>query len=186
MRTTLMAAALALCAVAQPVLGAEDDSEFQITPRIGQGELRLDAFENVDDDLHETETYGVGIGFGVKTPIGVLFEVGADSQGNIEIFDEDAEFSLTQRYIAVGYQLELGDGWRLIPKVSRARWKLRSEGLFDFTEENDREVRGYEYAYEATIGRKVSRVLTLGLNYKQGNYEFGRARAVSFVVQLGI
>ena len=45
MRTTLIATAAALLAIAQPVLSAEDDSEFQITPRIGQGELRLDAFD---------------------------------------------------------------------------------------------------------------------------------------------
>lgn len=187
MRTAILAATLAMCAITQPALSAEDDSEFQITPRIGQGELRLDAFEGVDDNLHETDTYGVGIGFGVKTPIGVLFEIGGDSQGNVEIFDDDEEFSLTQRYVAVGYQLELGDGWRLIPKVSRVRWKLRSdEGLFDFHDDDDKEIRGYEYVYEATIGRQVSRVVTLGLNYKQGNYDFGRARALSFVVQIGI
>jgi hypothetical protein len=189
MRSTLMAATLALFAVAQPVLSAEGDSEFQITPRIGQGELRIDAFEGVNDELHEMDTYGLGIGFGVKTPIGLLFEVGGDWQGKILIFDDDdkLEFNLTQRYIAVGYQLELGDGWRLIPKVSRARWKLRSdEGLFDFNDDDEREMRGYEYVYEATIGRKVSRVLTLGLNYKHGEYDFGRARVVSFVVQLGI
>lgn len=187
MRTSIIAATLALCAVMQPAFGAEDDSEFQITPRIGQGELRLDAFDGVDAELHETDTYGFGIGFGVKTPIGVLFEVGGDSQGNIEIFDDDEEFNLTQRYVAIGYQFELGDGWRLIPKVSRVRWKLRSdEGLFDFNDDDDKEMRGYEYVYEGTIGKQVSRVLTLGLNYKQGDYDFGRARVVSFVVQVGI
>ncbi len=183
-RILVLAATLAVCAVLRPAM-ADDGSEFQITPRIGQGELRLDAFEG-SDDLHETDTYGFGVGFGVKTPIGLLFEVGGDSQGNLEIFDDDEEFSLTQRYLAVGYQFELGDGWRLIPKVSRVRWKLRSDaGLFDF-HDDDKELRGYEYVYEATIGRQVSRALTLGLNYKQGHYDFGRARAVSFVVQIGI
>ena len=57
----------------------------------------------------------------------------------------------------------------------------------DFVDsEDDQELRGYEYMYEATVGRKVSRVLTLGLNYKQGDFEFGKAREVSFVVQFGI
>lgn len=185
MRTLLLAATLAACAAVQPAI-AEAESEFQITPRIGLGELKLDAFAG-DEALHETDTYGLGVGLGVKTPIGVLLEVGSDAQGNIEIFHDDEEFSLRQHYIAVGYQFELGDGWRLIPKVSRVRWKLRShEGLFDFHDDDGREMRGYEYVYEATIGRKVSRALTLGLNYKQGDYDFGRARAVSFVVQIGI
>jgi hypothetical protein len=187
MNKTLVAIAL-LLGIAQSASSA-DDSEFQITPRIGQGELRIDAFEDVDENLRETDTYGLGIGFGVLTPIGVIVEVGADSQGNVEIFDDDEEFSLTQRYVAIGYQLELGDGWQIIPKVSRAQWKLRSdEGLFDFSDDNDNdeEMRGYEYVYEATLARKVSRVLTLGLNYKQGDFDFGKARALSFVVQIGI
>jgi hypothetical protein len=185
MNKILVAAALIL-GFAQCATSAED-SEFQITPHIGQGELKIDAFEGVDDELHETDTYGLGIGFGVLTPIGVVIEIGADSQGNIEIFDDDEEFSLTQRYIAVGYQLELGDGWRITPKVGRASWKLRSdEGLFDFNDDDDRELRGYEYVYDVTVARKVSRVLTLGLNYKQGDFDFGKARALSFVVQFGI
>lgn len=186
MKTTMLATLLAMCALGHSAIGAERDSEFQITPRIGQGELQVDAFEGIDQNLHESDIYGAGIGFGVKTPIGVIFEIGADSHGNIDIFDDDDEFSLSQRYVAVGYQLELGDGWRVIPKVSRVRWKLRSDdGLFDF-HSDDKEIRGYEYVYEATIGRQVSRVLTLGLNYKHGDYDFGRARALSFVVQIGI
>jgi hypothetical protein len=183
MKKAVFAAVLALCAVAQPALS--ENSEFQITPRIGQGELRLDEFELADPDLYETDTYTYGLGLGVKTPIGLLFEIGADAQGNVGFFDD--EFSLTQRYIAVGYQFELGDGWRLIPKVGRVRWKLRSdEGPFHFHEHAAEEIRGYEYVYEATIGKKISRVVTLGLNYKQGDYDFGRARALSFVVQIGI
>jgi hypothetical protein len=181
----MTAAALALLGAAQASIAAE--SEFQITPRIGQGELKIDAFEGLGEDLRETETYGLGIGFGVLTPIGVVLEVGADSHGRLEIIDEDDDFSLSQQYVAVGYQIELGDGWRLTPKVGRARWKLRSDhSLLDFNSSDNDELRGYEYVYEATIARKVSRVITLGLNYKQGDFDFGRARAVSFVVQFGI
>jgi hypothetical protein len=188
MRTMLLAATLAACAITQPAL-AEKDSEFQITPRLGQGELRVDAFEGIDAGLHETDMYGLGIGLGVKTPIGLLIEVGVDSYGNLDFFDDDdeVEFALTNRYVAVGYQLELGDGWRLIPKVSRVQWKLRSDdGLFDWDGDDDRHIRGYEYVYEATIGRQVSRALTLGLNYKHGDYDFGEARLLSFVFQIGI
>ena len=182
----IAAAALLLGATAHSALAAE--SEFQITPRIGQGELRIDAFEGVNDELTETDVYNFGIGFGVLTPVGVVVEIGGESAGRFELFDEDDDFSLSTRYVALGYQFNLGDGWQITPKVSRVRWKLRSDdGLFDFTDsEDDKELRGYEYMYEATIGRKVSRVLTLGLNYKQGDFDFGKAREVSFVVQFGI
>lgn len=185
MRNTVLAATLAVCGLVQTAYAAE--SEFQITPRIGQGELEIDAFEGVNDELHETDTYGFGIGFGVLTPVGVVLEVGGESQGRMELFDEDDDFSLSTQYVALGYQIPLGDGWQLTPKVSRVRWKLRSDNsLLDFNSSDNDEMRGYEYMYEATIAKKVSRVLTLGLNYKQGNFEFGKARAVSFVVQFGI
>jgi len=185
MRTFSTIAAIALLSLAR--VGVAAESEFQITPRIGQGELTIDRFEGLNEDLRETETYGLGISFGVLTPIGVVFEVGGDSQGRFELVDEDNDFSLSQRYIAVGYQIPLGDGWQLTPKVGRARWKLRSDNsLLDFNSSDNDEMRGYEYVYEATIARKISRVVTLGLNYRQGDFEFGRARAVAFVVQFGI
>jgi hypothetical protein len=177
-------AAFALFGLAQTSQAAE--SEFQITPRIGQGELTIDHFAGVDEELRETETYGFGLSFGVLTPIGVVFEVGGDSHGRFEVVDEDDDFSLSQRYVAVGYQIPLGDGWQLTPKVARARWKLHSDNsLLDFNSSDNEEMRGYDYVYEATIARKVSRVVTLGLSYKQGDFEFGRARAASFVVQFG-
>jgi hypothetical protein len=186
MRNSLTtAAALALFACAHASFAAE--SEFQITPRIGQGELEIDQFEGVNEDLRETETYGLGISFGVLTPIGVVVEIGGDAQGRLEIIDEDDDFSLSQRYVAVGYQIPLGDGWQLTPKVARSRWKLTSDNsLLDFNSSDNDTLRGYEYVYEATIARKVSRVITLGLSYKQGNFDFGRARAVSFFAQFGI
>ena len=185
MRTFSTIAAITLFGLARVAVASE--SEFQITPRIGQGELTIDHFEGVNEDLRETETYGFGISFGVLTPIGVVVEVGGDSQGRFELVDEDNDFSLSQRYIAVGYQIPLGDGWQLTPKVGRARWKLRSDNsLLDFNSSDNDEMRGYEYIYEATIARKISRVVTLGLNYRQGDFEFGRARAVAFVVQFGI
>jgi hypothetical protein len=183
-RFVMTATALALLGVAQTSLAAE--SEFQITPRIGQGELKIDAFDGLDEDLREAETYGLGIGFGVLTPIGVVLEIGADSQGRLEIIDEDDDFSLSQQYVAVGYQIPLGDGWHLTPKVARARWKLRSDHtLLDFDSSDNEELRGYEYVYDVTVGRKISRVVALGLNYKQGDFDFGRARALSFAVQFG-
>jgi len=186
MRTMLLAATLAACAAVQPAL-AEADSEFQITPRIGQGELKLDAFAG-DEELHETDTYGLGVGFGVKTPIGVLFEVGGDSQGNIEIFDDDEEFSLTQRYIAVGYQFELGEGWRFVPMVGRVRWRLEGEqGAFLNPGPEEVEVmRGYDYYWEASVSRRISRVVALGIAYKQGDYTFGKSSSAAFMVTIGL
>lgn len=161
--------------------------EFQIAPRVGLGALRLDEFVGVNDDRDQSDTYGIGVGFGFLTPIGIVAELGADSFGDFDLFDSFDSVSLSQEYLSVGYQAELGDGWRLVPRVGRAHWKLRSEEgrLFNPGPEEEREIRGYNYFWEIGVSRRVSRVVTLGMNYRQGQYEFGRTRSAVFVVTLG-
>jgi hypothetical protein len=109
-----------------PLLAAER-TEFQISPRLGRGVLKLDQFRNVDEDLAELDTGGLGVSFAVVTPIGLLVEAGTESYGNFGFFNADDEFVLRQDYAALGYQFELGDGWQLVPKAGRAKWKLTSE-----------------------------------------------------------
>ena len=56
--------------------------------------------------------------------------------------------------------------------------------LFD---DNDPAIieRGNDYFWEAAVGRQISSKVTLGLNVKQGNYDFGRTRSAAFVVTIG-
>jgi hypothetical protein len=166
-----------------PLLAAER-AEFQISPRAGRGVLELDQFRNVDDDLAELDTGGLGVSFGVLTPIGVLVEGGTESYGNFDFFNADDEFVLRQDYIALGYQFELGEGWHLVPKAGRSRWKLTSEKgwlLHDDDVESD-ERRGYEYFWELAFGKRVNDVMSLGGSVRSGSYEFGDAGSVSFVM----
>ena len=65
--------------------------------------------------------------FAVLTPIGLLVEGGTESYGNFDWFNADDEFILRQHYAAIGYQFELGEGWYIVPKAGRAKWKLTSE-----------------------------------------------------------
>jgi hypothetical protein len=167
-------------------------SEFQITPRVGVGDLRVDEFQGlnlqgIDKDLSDLDTHGIGVGFGFLTPIGLVIEAGGEVFGEDDFFDTKDSFSLRQEFISLGYQFELGDGWRLVPRVGRAHWKLRSDegSFFDFDDEDVREVKGNDYFYEASVSRRISRVLTMGVNFKQGNYEFGRTRSAAFLVTLG-
>jgi hypothetical protein len=187
MNGKLLAAAvlLGVSAMSQPVLSAE--SEFQITPRIGVGELRIDRFVGVRDEEITTSTHGIGVSFGFLTPTGIVGEVGAETFGDFDLFDTFDSHELTQQFVSLGYQFELGDGWRIVPRAGRARWKLRSEEglLFNPGPEETREVRGYEYFWELSVARRVSRTVTLGLNYKQGSYEFGRSQSAAFLVTLG-
>jgi hypothetical protein len=166
-----------------PLLAAER-TEFQISPRAGRGLLELDQFRHANDDLAELDTGGLGVSFGVLTPIGLLVEGGTESYGNFGFFNADDEFRLRQDYVALGYQFELGDGWHIVPKVGRSKWKLTSEKgwlLHDDDVETDLQ-RGYEYFWELGFGKRVNDVMSLGASVRSGSYEFGDAGSVAFVM----
>ena len=114
-----LATVCALGTTTTPLLAAER-AEFQLSPRAGRGVLKLDRFRNLDDDLAELDTGGIGVSFGVLTPIGLLVEGGTETYGNFDFFNADDEFSLRQHYAAIGYQFELGDGWHIVPTRGRA------------------------------------------------------------------
>jgi hypothetical protein len=185
MRAILLALTITALGAAHEASAAK--AEFQLTPRAGVGNLRMDDFQLEDQDELETDTAGLGVGIGVLTPIGVVLEAGVDSYGNFDIFDAIDEFTVTQEFVSVGYQFELGNGWRIVPRVGRAHWKLRSEEgeFFNSGPEEVNEIKGYDYFWEASVSRRISEVVTLGVGYKQGNFDFGHTRTTSFIVTLG-
>jgi hypothetical protein len=185
MRSVIVPIVLLLSLCAGPAQAVE--SEFQISPRFGRGELRINEFKGVNEELEELDTFGLGVAFGYLTPIGVVFNLGHDSYGNFDLFNAADEFNVVERFLSVGYQFELGDGWRLVPQVGRARWKLTSEEgqLFHPGMEDTRVLRGYEYFWEVGLARRVNRVMALGLTARSGDYGFGRARSLAFVMSFG-
>ena len=184
MRKLCMALAT-VCALGTttPLLAAER-AEFQISPRAGRGILELDQFRNVDEDLAELDTGGLGVSFAVLTPVGLLLEAGTETYGNFDFFNADDEFKLQQHYAAIGYQFELGDGWHIVPKAGRAKWELTSEEGWLFNDddvESDKQ-RGYEYFWELGFGKRVSDVMSVGASVRSGSYDFGDAGSVAFVM----
>jgi hypothetical protein len=191
MKRTWQAAALGVCAALLGMQAAAAAApEFQITPRVGQGSLHLDQpiqSINVEDTLTHDRTLGLGAGFGYLTSRGVVFEIGADSFGTFDLFDTFDSFSLQQKFASVGYQAELGRGWRLVPRVGRARWKLKAEEGWAFNPgpEEAQRLRGWNYYWELSLSHRISRVVAMGVQYKQGDYDFGRTRSTTFLVTLG-
>lgn len=187
MNGKLLAAAVLLgtAAMSQPATCAE--SEFQITPRLGMGELRIDRAVGVNDEDITVSTQGIGVSVGFLTPVGIVGEIGADTFGDFDFFETFDQYDLTQQFVSLGYQFELGDRWRIVPRAGRARWKLRSEEgrLLNPGPELAKEVRGYNYFWEVGVARRISKTVTLGVNYKQGSYEFGRTNSAAFFVTLG-
>jgi hypothetical protein len=164
------------------------EQEFQITPRIGFGEIRLDPGILSIDLPRENDTTDVGVGFGFVTPIGVMLEVGLQLQTNLLDRSEDPdELTLTEQYIAAGLQLELGNGFRLTPKIGRTRWRLRSEDspLFDLGSGSKEAIEGYEDFWEVSFTKTLVGWLSMGLRYRSTEYEFGRVESTMFVTTFG-
>jgi hypothetical protein len=187
MGRTLLAPLVALCAILLSPAASAVDQEFQITPRVGLGSLEVDQFVGLNTERMDVDTYGLGASAGYLTPIGVVLEIGYDSFSDFDFFDTFDNFSLSQRFASVGYQFELGHQWRLVPRVGRAHWKLRSrEGhLLNPGPEDERSVTGDNYFWEIGVARRISRVVTLGASYRRGQYGFGTTQSTAFTVTLG-
>jgi hypothetical protein len=177
----------ALCALALHGAAAAGTSEFQISPRAGFGTLKVDGLVGVNKERVNRNTFGVGASVGYLSPIGVVAEIGADRFGNFDLWDSFDSFSLSQEFASIGYQFDLGDRWRLVPRAGHAWWKLRSEEgrIFNPGPEATRTVRGESFFWEIGVARQISRVVTLGATFKQGQYDFGRTQSAAFTVTLG-
>ncbi len=159
------------------------DGKFLISPRVGQGELRIGQAFTSTDEREEVDTFSVGGTFAFVTPFGLMLEVGADSSSSIDWWSATDEFSLSQRYVALGWEIPFASGWSVTPKAGRARWKLHSEeGIFlNPGAEEERDVRGYEYIWEVQLSRQINDRIAFGGAYQEGEFDFGRARSLTFV-----
>jgi hypothetical protein len=187
MGRNLLAPLVALCAISLPRAASAVEQELQITPRVGFGRLEVDQFVGLNSEHVDVDTYGLGANIGYLTPIGVVLEIGADSFRDFDLFGTFEGFRLEQAFASIGYQFDLGNRWRLVPRVGRAHWELRSrEGrIFNPGPEEERNVKGDNYFWEIGVARQISSVVTLGMNYKRGQYEFGSTQSVAFAVTLG-
>jgi hypothetical protein len=174
---------LMLCAQASMAA----DWQWQLSPRAGHGLLRIDAFRGINSGRVNSDGVAVGGNVGLLTPPGLLLEAGASSQSNFDWFGADDEFDFEEQHVSLGYQLELGEGWRVVPKVSRMRWRLHTEEgqLFNPGPEAQSVLRSYEYTWEVLVGRQITSLLTLGVSYQDNSFDFGSARMASFVVTFG-
>jgi hypothetical protein len=177
------------CALGALVLTPVSDAatpEFQLSPHVGVGSLEVDQFVGVNDEQIDTNTVGMGFGAAYLTSPGILLEIGVEGSGNLSLFELEDDYSLTERFAAIGYQAELGSGWRLVPRVGYAGWRLRSEEspLFNPGPEEVREVRGNDVFWGLSLSRRISRVVTMGVSYRQGSYDFGAVRTTSFHITL--
>ena len=163
---------LAVLAAAHCCFANAVEQEFQITPRVGFGEIRLKpgttSIDVANQDGTETNTLDIGVAVSYVTPIGVVLEVGAQGQSNFSLFGTLDELTFSEEYVAAGFQLEFGNGFRLTPKVGRTRWRLRSkEGiLFNPGPEAQERIDGYEDFWDVSLTKTVLDWVSMGVRYR--------------------
>jgi hypothetical protein len=177
--------ALAGCLVAGAA-SAENRTEMQITPLIGYSHLRIDGAYLASGETNRLDQLLWGANLGVLTPFNVVVEVGTANAVHQDWFSSN-DFDLDTDYAALGYQLDFGDGWRFVPKVGRTKWKLYSDDrhLVDLAGESHKTLRGYDNYYEASLMRHLSESITLGVNFKDVDTQFGHSRSGAIAVTFG-
>ena len=187
MRNAFLAVTL-LSALGLQTAGAVE-SEWQITPRGFFSDLDVKRqYTGVNGAHTDADLGGIGVGVGYLSPVGIVAAIGGDIGGEFDVYGAFDSYTFDQRFVAVGYQFELGNGWRFVPMVGRARWRLEAEeGAFlNPGVERSSVIEGYDYYWEASVSRRISRAVALGVSYKQGDYQFGQSRAAAFIVTIGL
>jgi hypothetical protein len=171
--------------VAMTAHAEQRDAAFYIAPRIGRGDIHIRARANVNEVNDNVGAVYFGVTGGWISPIGLMAEIGRDTESNFDWFTAEDRFTLDHTYAMLGWEVPLGDVWRLVPKFGRSKWTLKSkEGAFLHPGPEDvKKIRGYENIWELELGGKVSESIVLGTAYRNHGYDFGSANAVMFVAK---
>jgi hypothetical protein len=166
------------------------DPQFRIGPRVGPGEIRLDAGEQIGEDSIDErtreDTVGLGGTFEYVAPFNIIVEAGLFRSGSSDLFDSD-DYRLTEYFGSIGYQFELGRGFSIIPRVGRARWKLEADERWFFDDDDDPPtIRGYQNYWELTALKRINPRFTLGISHRQNGYDFGHVRSTVFTAMFDL
>jgi hypothetical protein len=161
------------------------DPAFYVSPRVGKGSIQIRQRANVSEVDDDVDALYLGVTGGWLSPIGVLLEVGYDTQSNFDLFTALDKYTLEHTYGMIGYEIPLGRTWRLTPKVGRSKWSLQKrDGAFlHHGPEGVKKIRGYEDIWELEMCGKVSDAVSLGAAYRNTEYDFGRANEIMFVAK---
>jgi len=143
----LCVALATLCALTTMPSVAAERAEFQISPRAGRGVLKLDQFRNVDENLAELDTGGLGVAFAVRSAsssssatAGISCRSSGARSGRSAVKTASCCCTTTTSSAATGNFWEVG------------------------------------------FGKRVNDVMSLGGSVRSGDYEFGDAGSVAFVM----
>ena len=163
---------------------------FRVGPRVGPGEIRIEDGQAIGDEivspLVSEDTVGVGGTLEYEAPFGLVIEGGLFRSASTDWFDSD-EYQLSEYFGSIGFEIPLGSGFTLTPRVGRTRWKLEAADVWFFDEdENAPTARGYQNYWEITALKRINDVVALGVSHRENDYEFGRVRSTVFTAMFSL
>lgn len=164
---------------------AEEKTQVYIAPYAGYTHLRIDhGWIPEEFDTLRVDALQVGFAFGIRIPAGLMIEAGrSDAIHTDFFFSDEADVEMKSYYGAIGWRIPFGEGWHFTPKVGRGKWKLSSSDFdwFDLDDDDRHEINGWDNFYELSLSREINKKVSLGINFKDVDQEFGHSRSGTFV-----
>lgn len=178
----LVVAALPMCAAG---VRAEEKTAVYISPYAGYTHLRIDAGQIPEESgTLKADALQLGFSFGIRIPAGLLIEAGRSDAVHTDFFlGDEIDIDMKSYYGAVGWRIPFGEGWHFTPKLGRGKWKLSSSDIdwFDFDDDDGHEINGWDNFYELSLAREINDRISLGINFKDVDAQFGHSRSGTFV-----
>jgi hypothetical protein len=178
-----LSGAASIQAQAQSAAAAPEKTMAYITPYAGYTHMRIDRGQVYNEpDALKMDALQLGAAFGFRFPFGLMVEVGHAEAVHAEIFNSD-DFDLEQNYGAVGWRIPFAESWNFIPKVGREHWTLTSNHrvLLDENAQRHKSLDDWENFYELALTRQINRKVSLGVNFRDVDEQFGHSRSGTFV-----
>jgi len=183
----MFVALLASSILASVATAAESTDRFEITPRVGVTTLSLDAPALKSNQPVEEDAGQLGVNLRYVNHAGQVVDVGYNGQRTRNWDDHDNALRLTQYELALGWQFNTVRGFRITPKVGRARWDLYSpDALLTQTKMGTNTRRGNDTFWELGLEKTVTDNIALGVTFRDSGYEFGNVRSVAFIASFAL
>ena len=161
----------------------QERGKMFITPFVGSTHLRIDSGQVYNESqTFRVDSLQTGVRLGYRAPFGLVVEVGRSSAVHANLFDDHGDYWLTQGFGAIGWRVEFADGWHITPRVGRESWELSSDRRVfpDDAGVRHTSIDGWQNFWEVGLTRDVKSWLSLGVNFKDVNEDFGHSRTGEF------